>query len=497
MSQSHNNRSNKSIIRKLTFIQVKRTLYVLLCINFVCILVSALAILFWLEWQAAAISRNIELQSGSGISITSSVDISGVAYGLLIEDTAAETFNIPQGSYRSINFSDLEPSNIRNYYEPERYNNIHYIASVPTGNGDFYIIRLDLGSPAYLMGIVFAVVLLAELWYVLWTIISARQSVKKALQPLYDLTTTAQYITEYQPIILDGTIDALNAINEEHLDKRILIQDEREELQGLATAINSMLDRLNAAYKSQLRFVSDASHELRTPIAIIQGYANLLARWGKDDPKTLQESVEAIKTEAINMQALIEQLLFLARSDNRSIPLRKSAVNISELALEVAKETQMIVVNHQIEEKVIPNLYVLADLQLIKQAMRILVDNAIKYSPDGGKIVLSVFDDNDTVQIGVSDNGIGIGEEDLANLFERFWRADESRARKTGGTGLGLSIAKWIADSHQGQIQVTSRKGIGTKMSIILPAAKEKDIPKPAALLDEEENEASKKAVDF
>jgi len=321
------------------------------------------------------------------------------------------------------------------------------------------------------VGVGFAIVFLLQIWHALYALFSARREARRVLQPIYELTMTAQSINSYEPIPLDGTISALNAITEEHLDRRIIVESERDELKGLAGAINDMLDRLDAAYKSQLRFVSDASHELRTPVAIIQGYANLLSRWGKDDPKTLQESIDAIKSESIGMQQLIEQLLFLARSDNRSIMMIPEHVDVSSLAAEIAKETRMLALTHEIEEQIAPDMYVMGDIRLLKQSVRILVDNSAKYSPDGGTITISVSRHSDMVRLQVTDHGAGIDENDLPYLFERFWRADESRARKTGGTGLGLSIAKWIVDAHGGQIEVLSRKGIGTRIGILIPRA--------------------------
>ncbi|MDR3119868.1 MAG: HAMP domain-containing histidine kinase [Clostridiales bacterium] len=271
---------------------------------------------------------------------------------------------------------------------------------------------------------------------------------------------------------LSGAIDTLNTITEQHLDKRILIEDERVELKGLASAINGMLDRLDAAYHAQLRFVSDASHELRTPISVIQGYANLLDRWGKNDGQTLQESIDAIKNEAESMKDLVEQLLFLARGDNHSIVLARDPVDLSQLAEEVVRETKMIDGQHEFRADITPGLVVRGDAQLLKQALRIFTDNSIKYTPAGGQITIRTARSDRRagyIDVSVSDSGIGIPEEALPHVFDRFFRADESRARKSGGTGLGLAIAKWIIDSHQGVVEVLSRKDAGSKFTMSYP----------------------------
>lgn len=275
-----------------------------------------------------------------------------------------------------------------------------------------------------------------------------------------------------QDLKLSGAIDTINTITERHLDKRIAIEDERIELKGLASAINGMLDRLDAAYQAQLRFVSDASHELRTPISVIQGYANLLDRWGKNDEKTLLESIDAIKNEADSMKELVEQLLFLARGDNHSINISMEDVDISALVEEVGRESKMIDETHEYQVKIENGLIIKGDYQLLKQALRILNDNSTKYTPPGGKITLGASRSQTRrgyCDITVRDDGIGIPDEALPHIFDRFFRADESRARSSGGTGLGLSIAKWIADSHQGIIDVVSRKDAGTKITLSFP----------------------------
>ena len=475
MNESSGARRSKSLIWKLVFIQVRRLIGIFAKINFVIILLCATMIFWWAEWQVRQIVFNLQINSEYRL-LSAEISEEIAIPDVLLDTWVGEALGLALGNRRGFDFTDKLPQNIMQSEHDFTNENLHYIANVQAMNDKSYQIRLDLGTPLIMLSVLLAAIIFLEIWYTAWTLFSARRSVRRALQPIYELTVAAQSASVEQsqpipvmPIPLDGAINALNAINEEHMDHRILIEDERDELQGLAMAINNMLDRLNAAYQSQLRFVSDASHELRTPIAIIQGYANLLGRWGKDDPKTLQESIDAIKSEAVGMQALIEQLLFLARSDNRSIPMRMERVELSALVSEVARESRMLATVHTIEESIEPDVFVKADLQLLKQSMRIFVDNAVKYSPDGGRIIIGLKRDGGNVQLRVTDHGNGIAEEDLPMLFERFWRADESRTRKTGGTGLGLSIAKWIVDSHNGQIEVISREGMGTRMSVILP----------------------------
>ena len=225
---------------------------------------------------------------------------------------------------------------------------------------------------------------------------------------------------------------------------------------------------MHEAYKQQTRFVSDASHELRTPIAVIRGYADLLSRWGKDDRKVMDESVEAIKDEADNMQRLVEQLLYLARGDAGRTPFVPAKVNLSELVKEAYEEYQLINTNHSWKLRLDEGVYVYGDEAMLKQALRILADNAIKFSPQNSTITLRVFkDDKGFGCFWVQDNGEGIKQADLSHIFERFYRSDPARSR--GGTGLGLSIAKWIVDRHQGHIDVFSAEGLGTRFTVNLP----------------------------
>jgi signal transduction histidine kinase len=264
----------------------------------------------------------------------------------------------------------------------------------------------------------------------------------------------------------------LDRIDAARLDTRIPLEGTQRELRELALAINGMLDRINESYKAQARFVSDASHELRTPISVIQGYANLLDRWGKDDRKTLDESVAAIKEEAEGMRVLVEQLLFLARGDSDTVELERERIDLGELAIEVIAEMRMVDGTHEFLSKLDP-APAMADRQLIKRLIRILVDNAVKYSDRGGEISLSSGISEGYAKVSVTDNGIGIKPDILPRVFDRFFRADESRARSTGGAGLGLPIAQWIASVHGGALEALSRVGIGTRMTLWLPLPQE------------------------
>ncbi|MCD7817887.1 MAG: HAMP domain-containing histidine kinase [Lachnospiraceae bacterium] len=239
------------------------------------------------------------------------------------------------------------------------------------------------------------------------------------------------------------------------------------ELESLEIAINNMLDRIRESNRRQSRFVSNASHELRTPISVIQGYVNLLDRWGKDDPEIMEEAIGALKNEADHMQELVEQLLFLARGDSGRNSLKPERFALSDLLREVCEECRMIDSGYDYLYAGEENVSCTADQAMIKQTVRILTDNAAKYSA-GGSIVLKAYQGEGCVRYVVQDEGRGISAGEVSHVFDRFYRSDEVRNSATGGSGLGLSIAKWIVEAHGGVIEVLSREEFGTRFTVEL-----------------------------
>ncbi len=260
-------------------------------------------------------------------------------------------------------------------------------------------------------------------------------------------------------------------IKAQNLNLRLNVTNAKDELKELVITFNGMMDRLENAYNKQNQFVSDASHELRTPISVIQGYARMLERWGKEDPEVLQESIEAIRNESDNMKELVDKLLFIARNDKDTLILTKERFSLSEMMEELVKETRMVNEQHIIEGTVEQGIEVIADRNRIKQTMRIFVDNAQKYTEPGKMIGISLKADGNKAILSVKDGGCGIAAKDLPNVFDRFFRADESRDRNKGGHGLGLSIAKIIVLRHGGKINVKSKVGEGSIFSVILDVA--------------------------
>jgi two-component system, OmpR family, sensor histidine kinase ArlS len=291
---------------------------------------------------------------------------------------------------------------------------------------------------------------------ILSVISGGARSSRRILRPIEVMTKTVENIT----------------INE--LDTRLDVRGSQDELKDLARTFNSMLDRIQQSYEQQNQFVSDASHELRTPISVIQGYASLLDRWGKNDAQVLEESITAIKTESENMKDLVEKLLFLARGDKNTQRIEREDFYLNELIDEIIKETKMIDESHEICSEKNETILINADRRLIKEAIRVFVDNSIKYTPEGGKIKIDSFLRERSAQVSIEDTGVGISKEDLPHIFNRFYRADKSRTRVTGGTGLGLAIAKWIIERHNGKVSVQSEISVGTRVTIKLETGTEK-----------------------
>lgn len=242
-----------------------------------------------------------------------------------------------------------------------------------------------------------------------------------------------------------------------------------KELQSLEIAINNLLERMRESHRQQERFVSDASHELRTPIAVIQGYVNMLDRWGKDDEQVLRESIEALKNESEHMKNLVEQLLFLARGDSGRNALTMEEIDLAEIVRDVLDESAMIDENHVYRLGPGPqSVKMTGDGAMLKQALRIFVQNAAKYSKDGDTITLKASTDGGRPFYSVQDEGIGMQSSEVVHVFERFYRSDSARSSSEGGTGLGLSIAKWIVDAHGGVIEILSRPDFGTRITVRL-----------------------------
>ena len=358
--------------------------------------------------------------------------------------------------------------------------NVYYELSMPGKP----VRRLNCTVPLRLAACAFAAVFLLELlWLSLLELVNTVR-IKRQLKPLDRLAAEAQRLSrapldaarsayanpaELIPAEKFHSLEhAIEDLRPGGTEVRLSTGD--ADLADLEDAINNLLSRMQESYRQQARFVSDASHELRTPIAVVKGYADMLARWGKSDEKVLAEGISAIQSESEHMNRLVEQLLFLARGDSGRTQLQWADVDLSMLLTEVYEESQMIHPDHVWQLDVPAPLPARGDPAMLKQAVRILVDNAVKYTAPGECIRLRAYQNlRGEAVMEVQDSGIGIGESELPHVFERFYRADPARKLRTGGTGLGLSIAKWIVDRHSGYFELASSPGIGTRFCICLP----------------------------
>lgn len=295
-----------------------------------------------------------------------------------------------------------------------------------------------------------------------------KRRTQKLLSPLYRMAETAQSLDQsFDQRKYHDLEEAILQVDVARENARIETGD--RDLQGMEDAVNGLLRRTHEAYRQQTRFVSDASHELRTPISVIRGYADMLDRWGKNDEKVRDEAIAAIRKEADSMQRLVEQLLFLARGDSGRQQLEMTRFDLTTMLREICDEMRLVDENREFLLTDDMPVYAYGDIGMLKQCARILTENAMRYSAAGERITLRAFiNDKNESCFTVQDNGIGIREEDLPHVFERFYRSSRARTRQ-GGTGLGLSIAKWIADAHSACFDIISREGVGTRITLCLP----------------------------
>jgi two-component system phosphate regulon sensor histidine kinase PhoR len=219
-------------------------------------------------------------------------------------------------------------------------------------------------------------------------------------------------------------------------------------------------------------FVANVSHELKTPIAAVKGFAETLLGGAVKDEETARSFLQIIFDESERLNRLIGDILELSKIESRRVPLMFSPIELESFAaktftlLEPEANRKHITLHCKVES----GLYVEADEDRLRQIIMNLLANGINYTPDGGRVTLSVLaPDNDHIRFQISDTGIGIPKKDLSRIFERFYRVDKARSRSSGGTGLGLSIVKHLVELHKGTVSVTSTVGVGTTFTIDLP----------------------------
>jgi signal transduction histidine kinase len=276
----------------------------------------------------------------------------------------------------------------------------------------------------------------------------------RLLKPLDDIAAAAHQITRA-----------------DDLSRRLPDPGRRDEIGRLTMVLNQTLERLETLFHSRQRFLADASHELRTPLTTIRGNLDLIRRMGDAEPEILDD----VQAELERMTRLVDDLLLLARADTGGLPLHRHPIELDNIFLEVYRQVQSLDSPVQVSIQEVDQVCVLGDADRLKQLLLILVDNAIKYTPAGGEVLMSLSKNDHYAIIEVSDNGVGIPAADLLRIFDRFYRVDKARTRNPGGSGLGLSIARWIAVAHGGDIDVQSTVGEGSTFSVKLPILNEQE----------------------
>jgi heavy metal sensor kinase len=260
-------------------------------------------------------------------------------------------------------------------------------------------------------------------------------------------------------------------IGAETLDERIEIGNERDELGFLAGTLNGLLERLQLAFESQRRFMADASHELRTPIAIIQGEADVaLARRDRaaDD---YRESIEVMQRASRKLTRIVQNLFLLARGDAGRYPMSMSRFYLAEVVADCIRGMRSVAQARGVELScsASEDIVIVADEELIHRLVLNLVENAVKFTPSGGEVHVDVRAGNGNSMIRVTDTGLGIPPGDQSRIFERFFRGDRARPQDGGGAGLGLPIARWIAEVHGGELRLEHSDATGTVFVAVLP----------------------------
>jgi two-component system OmpR family sensor kinase len=279
---------------------------------------------------------------------------------------------------------------------------------------------------------------------------------KRVLAPLETITQTALQITRADDLSLRIPISPTP----------------QDEVGRLSMTFNESLERLERLFNTQRRFLADVSHELRTPLTTIRGNVDLLRRMGGAD----LTSLDAIQSEAERMNRLVGDLLLLAQADAGNLPLARASVELDTLLLEVFREAQVLAGGVKLGLGEMDQAVVTGDRDRLKQILLNLVSNALKFTPEGGRVTMGLALVNEWVRVTITDTGLGVPPEEVPHIFDRFYRVDKARSRAVGGAGLGLSIAQRLAQLHGGRIEAASDgiAGHGTTFSVWLPLAKTK-----------------------
>ena len=290
--------------------------------------------------------------------------------------------------------------------------------------------------------------LLTIVVFLTFVVASAAILIGRALSPVKEVTATAQGIA-----------------SSSDLSRRVDYHGPKDEIGELAATFDRMIEQLDGLLRSQRNFVADASHELRGPLTVIRGNLDLLRRNLSEEDR--QESLRALEAEGARMARIVNDLLVLAEVESGPLG-QQQLVSLKDMIQDVQDRALLLAGDRHVVIERQDDLWVKGDAHKLEQLIGNLVGNAIKYTPDGGAITLSLFQDGEWARLDVADTGIGISPEHLPHIFDRFYRVDKARSRAGGGTGLGLAIVKGIAQQHGGRVTVTSETGKGSTFTVWL-----------------------------
>jgi len=263
------------------------------------------------------------------------------------------------------------------------------------------------------------------------------------------------------------------SITANNLNERFTTRGTDDEMDSLIRTINEMIARLESSFKRIAEFTADASHELKTPLCALRGEAEVLLSRGRT-PEEYQEGLAHFIERFDQLNRMINDLTLLSKFDSSQVELEMIPLRLDFLIQGICNFFRVLADQKKITLEVnsIQEIIVRGDRTRLQQLFTNLIDNAIKFTPEGGAIHITVEKNNGSVQVKIKDNGVGIPKEEQEKIFKRFYRVDKSRSKETGGVGLGLSISEWIAQAHQGRIEVDSELNQGSTFTVFLPSLK-------------------------
>lgn len=278
-------------------------------------------------------------------------------------------------------------------------------------------------------------------------------------------------------VVTQRSLKVINAVNQiaaritsKNLHERIRVPEWKDEITNLIVTLNSMIDRLENSFAIAQQFSHDAAHEMRTPLTVIRGVIEDLLK-DENCPERIAAELECILDETQYLTSITNNLLLIHTLDTGQIEYNFTTIDLAKIISEILEDAKVLssAKGHSIDLENCESIKIKGNEELLLRLLWNIIDNSVKYTPAGGKISISLRQDKSAAIINVGDNGIGIPDEEIPKIFNRFYRVDKSRSRKLGGSGLGLAICKWIVELHHGEIEVRSKVKVGTDITITIP----------------------------